>query len=44
MGLLAPVLGFLAFLMLLPARQVHLDIDCMDGPGESVHHCYTHLG
>jgi len=44
MGLLAPVLGFLAFLRLLPARQVHLDIDYADRPREPDHHSYTHLG
>lgn len=44
MGMLAPVLGFITFLLLLPAREEHLDIDYAGRPGESVHHCYTHLG
>lgn len=44
MGMLAPVLGFITFLLLMPAREEHQDIDYVDRPGESVHHCYTHLG
>ena len=44
MGMLAPALGFLTFLLLLPAREEHLDIDYVDRPGESVHHCFMHLG
>ncbi len=42
--MLAPLLGFVVFLLLLPARQEHLDVDYADRPGESVQHCYTHLG
>lgn len=38
MGMLAPVLGFITFLLLLPAREEHLDIDYVDRPGESVNH------
>ena len=41
---LAPMLGFFTFLLLLPAREDHLDIDYGDRPGVSVRHCYTHLG
>lgn len=44
MSMLAPVLGFITFLLLLPARTESLDIDYFDRPGESVTHCYTHLG
>ena len=44
MAVLAPVLGFIMFLLLLPAREEHLDIDYVDRPGQSVRHCYTHLG
>ena len=44
MSVLAPVLGFVTFLLLLPAREEHLDIDYVNRPGESVRHCYTHLG
>lgn len=44
MSMLAPVLGFITFLLLLPARAEHLDIDYANRPGESVRHCYTHLG
>ncbi len=43
-SVLAPVLGFIVFLLFLPAREEHLDIDYVDRPGESVQHCYTHLG
>lgn len=43
-GVLAPVLGFVVFLLLLPAREEHLDIDYVGRPGESIQHCYTHLG
>ena len=43
MGMLAPALGFVTFLLLLPAREEHIEIDYVDR-GESVHHCYTHLG
>jgi hypothetical protein len=44
MSVLAAVLGFLTFLLLLPARIEHLDIDYADRPGESFTHCSTHLG
>lgn len=44
MSMLSPVLGFISFLLLLPARAAQLDIDYADRPGESVRHCYTHLG
>ena len=44
MAMLAPVLGFITFLLFLPARVDQLDIDYYDRPGESVTHCYTHLG
>lgn len=43
-GVLAPVLGFVVFLLLLPARAEHLDIAYVDRAGESVQHCSTHLG
>lgn len=42
--MLAAVLGFITFLLLMPARAEHLDIDYAGRPGESVSHCYTHLG
>lgn len=44
MSVLAPGLGFITFLLLLPAREEHLNIDYVNRPGESVRHCYTHFG
>lgn len=44
MGMLGAVLGFITFLVLLPARAEHLDVDYAERSGESVRHCYARLG
>lgn len=48
--MLAAVLGFVTFLLLLPARAESSDVDrpfvegAADQVGETVTHCFTHLG
>ena len=44
MAMLAPLLGFITFLLVLPARVDQLGIDVYAGPGGSGTHCFTHLG